>query len=93
MSRRIGRSKYAPLVDYFAALRVDEVRLTLAEIEQILGAPLPDWAHRPPFWTNNSRGTFRMQPWVQAGWRMVRTELHARPPAVTFARVTPDTTA
>ena len=79
--------KYQPLTDYLAALAVDEVRLTLAEIEQIIGAPLPVGAWEPTFWSNHPRGELRAQPWVQAGWRMVRTELHGAAPAVTFARV------
>jgi hypothetical protein len=80
--------KYAPLGECLAALTVDEVRLTFPEIEAIIGAPLPDWAHYPAFWTNSSRGMFRLQPWVQAGWRVARTELHRAEPAVTFVRVT-----
>ena len=86
MPRLVGPSKYTPLTDYLRAQPVDEVRLTLAEIEQILGVPLPAWARRPAFWANSPRSVFRPQPWVRAGWWVVRTDLYARPPAVTFAR-------
>jgi hypothetical protein len=89
MVPRFPPSKYTPLADYLVALTANEVRLTLAEIEQILGVPLSDWAHHPPFWTNSARGLFRRQPWVRAGWRVVRTELHQAEPAVTFVRVVP----
>jgi hypothetical protein len=88
MSPRLGPRKYDPLVAYLAGLAVDEVTLTLPEIEQMIGQPLPAGASHPSFWTNRSPRLFGAQPWMQAGWRMVRTDLHARPPAVTFVRVT-----
>jgi hypothetical protein len=80
--------KYAPLAGYLAALTADEVRLTLAEIEQIIGAPLAAWVRQPTFWSNSPAGVLRPKPWTRAGWRVVRTELQASPPAVHFARVT-----
>jgi hypothetical protein len=87
--RRGRPSKYAPLTHYLAALPADAVRLTLAEIEAIIGVPLPSWEQQATFWGNSPHGTFAGRPWVRAGWRVVRTELHAQPPAVTFAKVAP----
>ena len=89
MSPRLGPRKYDPLVAYLAARPVDAVTLTLAEIEAIVGAPLPPTAYRPSFWVNSPQGVFGVRPWLRAGWRVVRTDLHARPPAVTFVRVGP----
>jgi hypothetical protein len=89
MAPRFRQSKYTPLADYLVAQPAGEVRLTLAEIEQIIGVPLSAWAHYPPFWTNSARGLFRRQPWVRAGWRVVRTDLRSETPAVHFARVAP----
>ena len=86
MPRQIGPRKYAPLTAYLAARPVDEVTLTLAEIEQIIGAPLPVSARQPNYWVNSRRGLFGVRPWVQAGWRMARTDLRRAEPAVTFAR-------
>jgi hypothetical protein len=91
MPRRIGSSKYTPLTDYLAALTADEARLTLTEIEAIIGVPLPAWAHQASFWSNGLPGVFRLQPWVRAGWRMARTEMHSAPPAVHFVRVSGST--
>jgi hypothetical protein len=84
--------KYHPLADYLAALTVDEVRLTFPEIEAILGEPLPVTARRSVFWVNQSGSpSWRAaRSWVSAGWCVLRTELQARPPTVTFARVAPD---
>jgi hypothetical protein len=86
MSPRLGPRKYDPLVAYLAGLAVDRVTLPLPEIERIVAAPLPPSAYRPSFWSTASRGLVA-RPWLRVGWRVVRTELHARPPAVTFARV------
>jgi hypothetical protein len=63
------------------------VTLPLLEIERIVAAPLPPSAYRPSFWTNSQHGLFGVRPWLRVGWRVVRTELYARPPAVTFVRV------
>jgi hypothetical protein len=86
MSPRLGPRKYDPLVAYLAGLAVDEVTLTLPEIEQIVGALLPPSAYRPSYWTRSTRALVA-RPWLRAGWLVVRWDLHARPPAVTFARV------
>lgn len=87
MPRHLGPRKYIPLTRYLATLAVDGVTLTFSEIEAIIGASLPRSAWRSTFWTSRSPGLLAAQPWVQAGWQVVRTELHARPPAVHFARV------
>jgi hypothetical protein len=88
---RYGPRKYDPLVAYLAGLFVDEVTLTFSEIERIVDAPLPPSAYRPSFWSTSPRSLV-MRPWRRAGWRVVRTELSARPPLVTFARVAADST-
>jgi hypothetical protein len=93
MAGRGRPSKYLPLTGYFAALSGDAVRLTFPEMEVIIGAALPPRARAPAFWANRSPRLLVAQPWMQAGWRMVRTELHARPPAVHFARVVRGTPA
>jgi hypothetical protein len=90
MPRYPGPRKDVPLTAYLAALSVDEVTLTLGEVEQIIGTSLPASARQASFWGNRRRGLSDDRPWVQAGWWMVRTALHARPPAVHFARVVPD---
>jgi hypothetical protein len=89
MSPRVGPRKYDPLVAYLVGLAVAEVRLTLPEIERIVAAPLPPSAYQPSFWSTSMRALVA-RPWLRAGWRVVRTELHARPPAVTFARAVPE---
>ena len=90
---RFGPRKYDPLTRYLADLTADEVTLTFAEIEAIVGVPLPPSARNPNFWSNAPSGIFRDRPWVRAGWRMARTQLRGEWLAVTFARFRPDSTA
>ena len=52
MARPKG-SKYQPLADYLAAQTADEVRLSFAAIEAILGAALPTSAYQRMWWTSN----------------------------------------
>ena len=92
MPRRSGPRKYDPLTEYLVALAADEVTPTFAEIEAIIGAPLPASARAPNFWSNASSGIFQVRPWVRAGWRMARTQLRSATPAVTFQRVRPAAT-
>jgi hypothetical protein len=77
---------YQRLADYLAAHPGDTVRLTFAEIEAIIGAPLPVGAYTTTFWGNApSRSPARY--WLPRGWRAVRQargETH-----ITFVRVFP----
>jgi hypothetical protein len=52
MPRPMGPRKYMPLIRYLEALTEDDVRLTFAEIEAIIGASLPASAWRSTFWTS-----------------------------------------
>jgi hypothetical protein len=87
MARHIGPRKYVPLTAYLAARPVDEVTLTLAEVEQIIGAPLPVSARQRNYWTNSRQGLFRVRPWLAAGWCVTTAAMRVLPPTVTFARV------
>jgi hypothetical protein len=92
MSHRADPRKYDPLTAYLAAFAGNEVTLTLAEVEQIIGTPLPRSAGRAAFWSN-TREQVTLPPWRAAGWRVRRTHLSGDQPAVTFGRESPDTTA
>ncbi len=78
--------KYEPLRQYLVAQPGDAVRLTFAEIETILGAPLPVWAYSAGFWANH-RERWSMSPqarsWHTAGWRVGMVA----PPTITFVRM------
>jgi hypothetical protein len=87
MPRWPGPSTYDPLTRYLAGLAADEVMLTFAEIEQLVGAPLPRSAWRSGYWTRAMRPWGpQNRPWTRAGWRVVRVHLQFDRPTVTFQR-------
>jgi hypothetical protein len=92
MARRAGPHKYDPLAAYLAALRVDAVTLTLAEIEVIIGAPLPRSASQVSFWTNYGWNYYAARGWLAVGWRVAQLHRTLDIAAVTFARVAPAST-
>jgi len=64
-------AKYDPLARHLATLQGDAFELSFAEIEKILGAPLPRSASRPQWWANvTSPETTHVQreAWRAAGF-------------------------
>jgi hypothetical protein len=76
-------SAYLPLTAFLAACPNDEVTCTFAEIEQILGRPLPRYALTSTWWGGTPRQGYP-RPWKDAGWRIKRLAVRQR--WVTFAR-------
>lgn len=62
--------KYEPLAEYLTTLTGDEVCFTFAEVEAILGAPLPPTAWRRSMWWANSLRPDHPQSraWLGSGW-------------------------
>jgi hypothetical protein len=83
-------TKYEPLRRYLAALPGERVTLRFAEVEAIVGAPLPASAGGQHWWTNYPRPA-RLRGWGAAGWRVAHVDAFQR--LVTFVRVPPDSTA
>ena len=83
-------SAYQPLVDYLAGQppSTPTVTLTLAEIEQVLGQPLPAAASTQTWWTAQRGWDRQPRPWLAAGWRVANVAMRGMPPTVTFARIT-----
>ena len=79
--------KYQPLVDYLAGqpAAIMSVSLTLAEIEALIGAPLPQTV-ATRIWWHNSRPHWRLVR--AAGWRVAGVDFPSR--RVTFVRVAGD---
>ncbi len=82
--------KYQPLADYLAAQTGEEVTLTFADIERIIGAPLPSSAGTRGFW-KDTRGQHNhlFYAWQGVGWQAVIADL--RQHQVTFQRSTAET--
>jgi len=63
--------KYRPLYDHLSASQSDEVSLTLAEIEALLGDALPASAQATRgWWSNRGRGSLQSAAWMNAGYQV-----------------------
>jgi hypothetical protein len=75
--------KYYPLQRYLEAMADAEVTLSFAELEVIIGGPLPQTALLRSWWANR-----RTQPqgraWLTAGWQTSTVQTRQR--RVTFVR-------
>lgn len=81
MSKR--GSKYYPLQEYLRERGQDEVTLTFAQIEKLLGNPLPEGARiEAGWWGNRKQGSPQAAAWLGAGYKVKAISLaHKR---VTF---------
>jgi len=69
-------SKYYPLYTYLHTQSLDELTLTLAEIESLLGLPLPASARaNRAWWSNRSRGAVQADAWMSAGYHVETIDL------------------
>jgi hypothetical protein len=80
--------RYAPLAAFLTELPPETmtVTVTLAEIEQLIGRPLPRAAATRTWWQLR-HDRERLRPWVVAGWRVAHTAMRTVPPTVTFVRM------
>ena len=80
-------SRYQPLADFLAAQppETDSVTLTLAELAQILGQPLPPSASTRAWWGNHPSSR-RAPAWLAVGWRTQPPRARQLPVRITFVR-------
>lgn len=79
-------SKYLPLCEFLSNVRESEISVSFAEIESILGFPLPESARKyPAWWANEQSGSHsHASAWIEAGWETTKANL--RDQAVVFRR-------
>jgi len=72
--------KYEPLKRYLESLfQTAETRLSFAEIERVLGFPLPRSAYDHQAWWSNTRaGHSHAAAWLDAGWKTGGLDIAAR---------------
>ncbi len=73
-------SKYAALADHLRSLSSLETRLSFADIEALIGGPLPESARKHRRWWGNSRTADShtwAHLWLAAGWEQVQLDLEA----------------
>lgn len=69
-------SKYYPLYTTLNEQPLDELTLTLSEIESLIGVPLPASARtRRAWWSNRSRGAVQAVAWMEAGYHVENIDL------------------
>jgi hypothetical protein len=77
--------KYLALQRYLEASTELEVTLTFAEVEAIIGTPLPKSAWERPQWWVNRPQQGQARAWLTAGWRTRPVNRWMR--TVTFVRM------
>ncbi len=85
MTRRAGESRYNTLLGFLQTQEREAVTLTLAQVEAIIGGPLPNSGHVDSSWWR-LRTNPAVRGWEALGWRAV---LDTRAHAVTFRRISP----
>ena len=71
-------SKYYPLYRYLQQSGLDELTLSLAEIERIIAGDLPPSARsRRGWWSNRSEGAVQANAWMGAGYHVTAIDLDA----------------
>jgi hypothetical protein len=70
--------KYSPLADFLRAQRRNEVPMTFAEIERIVGSPLPRSHRYRSWWSNNSFNSVMTKVWLDAGFRSADVDIKRR---------------
>ena len=80
--------KYIRLAAFFAGIPSDvsEVRLTIAEIEDKVGRPLPTNARFPSWWRNDEH-KMHSRAWLTAGWQV--DHMNVDTAEIVFTRGTP----
>lgn len=63
-----GASKYQPLLEYLRSSNQPEVILTFAEIETLMGEPLPDSARSKKIWWSNRKTGLQAKAWMDADY-------------------------
>lgn len=79
-------SKYESLGQFLKARREERIPMTFAEIERIIGAPLPPSAHKHrPWWSNNGANSALTRVWLEAGYKSEQVDMAGR--RLVFRRV------
>lgn len=82
MAKQPEFSKYLPLDDWFRNLpaTTKHIELTFAQVEDILGAPLPKSAAKLTTWWTNVQPKIQSHrtAWLNHGWRVAEFDLAAK---------------
>ena len=82
-----SNSKYGPLYDFLASQDADEIPMTFAEIEQIVGFELPPSSSYRAWWSNNSTNSVMTGAWLDAGFVSAKVDMKNK--TLVFRRTDP----
>lgn len=69
-------SKYEPLYQHLRASEGASLEFGFADIEEILGFPLPASARRyPAWWSNSDRSHVQAEAWLRAGYETAEVDV------------------
>jgi hypothetical protein len=69
--------KYEPLGDFLRNQDGNEVRMTFAQIERLVGTRLPPSARYRAWWSNNPTNSVMTKVWLDAGYRTEQVDMSA----------------
>jgi hypothetical protein len=78
-------AKYSALADYLRALKTNEVSMTFAQVERIVGAKLPLSHRYRSWWSNNSFNSVMTKTWLDAGFESTKVDMKKR--TLVFRRI------
>ena len=88
--RRLLRAEdYQPLAEYLEHQPGPRVTLTLADIETLLGRPLPSSARTKTWWVARGQRTGYRRLLTPLGWTVGVVQVRRDPLTVTFVKTTP----
>jgi hypothetical protein len=81
-------SKYTPLREYLSGRSEAEAPMSFADIESVVGFPLPPAARRyRAWWSNNPTNSVITNAWLGAGFRSAQVDMANQ--TLRFVRVSP----
>ncbi|PWV98217.1 hypothetical protein DFR52_105198 [Hoeflea marina] len=77
--------KYEPLRRFLALQNKDQIQMSFAEIEAVLGEPLPASKKFPAWWSNNTMNNVMTKEWLAAGYQSEQVDVVGE--KLTFRRI------
>ena len=68
-------SKYEPLTAFLKQANARNLRLSFAELEDILGFPLPASKQYPAWWSNSATNNTMTKAWLSAGYKTEQVDV------------------
>ena len=83
----MAMGKYDPLKAFLESQPIEQVSMTFAEIERLLGVPLPKSKQYPAWWSNNPSNNTMTKAWLDAGFTTEQVDTANE--KLTFRRLKP----